>query len=105
MAKLTDKLNSQYFESRNALNKRTGEVVEIFVENEDDVPFWKHIFDQFNLHTKVNPASKTSLKRGKPAVLKHIDRAGKFLLGIFFNTLILNFINKIYYRYKKFQCK
>ncbi len=80
MAKLTDNFNSQYFESRNALNKRTGKVIEVFVENEDDVPFWKHIFDQFDLHTKVNPASKTSLERGKQAVLKHLDHAGKFLL-------------------------
>lgn len=80
MAKLTDKINSQYFESQYALNKRTGKVVEVFVENEDDVPFWKHIFDQFNLQTKVTPASKTSLERGKQAVLKHLDHAGEFLL-------------------------
>lgn len=80
MARLTDKLSSKYFESQNALNKRTGAVVRVFVENEDDVPFWKHIFNQYDLKTQVNPASKTNLARGKPAVLKHIDNAGKYLL-------------------------
>jgi hypothetical protein len=83
MTKLTDKLNSNYFKARNALNPRKGQIIEIFVENEADVPFWKDIFNrfgQFGIQTKVQPASKESLAGGKKTVLKHADGAGKFLL-------------------------
>lgn len=83
MTKLTDKLNSDYFKARNALNQRKGQIIEIFVENEADVPFWKDIFNRFgqpNIQTKIHAASKDSLARGKQTVLKHADGAGEFLL-------------------------
>ncbi len=84
MTKLTDKLTSGYFKARNALNQRKGQkIIEIFVENEADVPFWKDIFTRFgqpNIQTKIHPASKDSLARGKQTVLKHADDAGEFLL-------------------------
>ncbi len=81
MTKLIEKLNSDYFEARNALNLRKGQIIEVFVENEADVPFWKDIFNRFgqsNVQTKIHPASKDSLARGKQTVLK--QKAGKFLL-------------------------
>ncbi len=80
MSKLTDKINSDYFESQNALNRRKGTIIEVFVENEDDIPFWKDIFNGFQIQTKIFPASKTSLTRGKQEVLKMADRAGNFML-------------------------
>lgn len=83
MTKLTDKLNSDYFKARNALNQRKGQIIEIHVENETDVPFWKDIFNRFgqpNIQTKIHPASKDSLARGKQTVLKHAAGAGEFLL-------------------------
>jgi hypothetical protein len=83
MTKLTDKLNSNYFKARNALNQRKGQTIEVFVENEADVPFWKDIFNRFgqpNIQTKIHPASKDSLARGKQTVLKHAAGAGEFLL-------------------------
>lgn len=80
MSRLTDKISSDYFESQNALNKRKGTIIEVFVENEDDVPFWKDIFNRFQIQTKINPASKTSLNRGKQEVLKMADKAGVFML-------------------------
>ena len=81
MTKLTDKLNSNYFKARNALNQRKGQTIEVFVENEADVPFWKDIFNRFgqpNIQTKIHPASKDSLAHGKQTVLK--NAAGEFLL-------------------------
>lgn len=80
MSRLTDKISSDYFESQNALNKRKGTIIEVFVENEDDIPFWKDIFNRFQIQTKINPASKTSLNRGKQEVLKMADKAGVFML-------------------------
>lgn len=80
MSKLTDKINSDYFESQNALNRRKGTIIEVFVENEDDIPFWKDIFNGFQIQTKIFPASKTSLTRGKQEVLKMANEAGSFML-------------------------
>lgn len=80
MTRLVNQFSTEYVRARNALNQRTGSVVEIFVENEDDVPFWFHVFRQFDIPIRIYPASKDSLARGKEIVLKHLDRAGEFLL-------------------------
>jgi hypothetical protein len=85
MTKLTEKLTSDYFKARNALNQRKGQIIEIFVENEADVPFWKDIFSkhfgqQSSIQTKIHPVSKESLAGGKKTVLKYADGADKFLL-------------------------
>lgn len=78
---ITDKISSEYIRSQNALNKRKGKIIRVFVENEDDIPFWKNIFNKFKIQTKINPAaSETSLTRGKQEVLKFKDGAGEFLL-------------------------
>ncbi|HAO21260.1 MAG: hypothetical protein BWK80_43205 [Desulfobacteraceae bacterium IS3] len=77
---ITDNISSEYIKSQNALHKRKGKIISVFVENEDDIPFWKNIFNKFKLQTKINPASKTSLTRGKQEVLKFKDGAGEFLL-------------------------
>ncbi|TGO02083.1 hypothetical protein PN36_30900 [Candidatus Thiomargarita nelsonii] len=45
--------------AKNALNKSKGTVIDVYVENEDDIPFWK------------------SLDRGKVALLKQINGIGK----------------------------
>lgn len=78
--RLTDKLNSDFVEAKNNLNKRKGVFVDVFVENEDDIPFWKHQFKRFDINTKIFPATKNSLNRGKQEVLKSKDNTGKFLL-------------------------
>lgn len=79
MAELLDKLNSDGFEKKNLLDGK--ERVTVYVENEADVPFWKHIFNKSGLKTMVTPASKEdNLSRGKTVVLNFADRAGKFLL-------------------------
>jgi len=71
---------STYFEGENLLNEPDEAIVRVFVENEDDIPFWKDIFDKFNLRTKIHPASEISLARGKKEVLKQKNRVGKFLI-------------------------
>jgi hypothetical protein len=77
MSGLIDKITSDFFEAQNALNKSKGIVIEVYVENEDDIPFWKDIFERCELQTKIHPASKTSLDRGKTEVLKQINDVGK----------------------------
>lgn len=82
MKKLIDKINSKNKEARNSLNKTCGEenLISVYVESEDDIPFWKNILDKFDLKTKIHPASRTSLNRGKLEVLKQKDNVGKYLL-------------------------
>jgi len=80
MSRLSDKINSDYFKSSNSLNKSRGKIITVFVENEDDIPFWKDIFNKNNLFTKIFPASRTSLNRGKTEVLKKADKVGEFLI-------------------------
>ncbi len=40
MSGLVNKINSAYFEGKNSLNKSKGTIIDIYVENEDDIPFW-----------------------------------------------------------------
>ncbi len=76
---LLEQTNSEYIQSNNILHKK--EVILVYVENEDDVPFWKHIFNKFKLKTLITPSThETDLTRGKENVLSFADRAGKFLL-------------------------
>jgi hypothetical protein len=78
MGGLTDKITSDFSEAKNALNKSKGIVIDVYVENEDDIPFWKDIFRKCDLQTKIHPTSITSLNRGKTEVLKQINSVGKF---------------------------
>lgn len=82
MTKLRKKINSDYFEAKNSLNKRKGESLRVFVEDEEDVPFWYAIFSLCNVKTTVNPASITSQKRGKEILLRyaHNNQLGKNLV-------------------------
>ncbi len=80
MSRLNDKINSDYFEARNSLNKSKGILIAVHVENEDDRPFWKFVFDKFGVSTQIYPASRTTLDRGKQEVLKLKDQVGKFLV-------------------------
>lgn len=77
MTDLEKQISSAYFEAENSLNKRKGERLQVFVEDEEDVPFWKDIFLLCNVQTRVYPASKTSLKRGKEIVLRLAPQVGK----------------------------
>lgn len=81
MPRLTDNLNSKYIESRNALNRRRGKIIEAFVENEMDVPFWSTLFNEFGLNrVNVCPISKSKSDRGKESVLKRVKDVGEYLL-------------------------
>lgn len=80
MSKLVDKISSDYFEARNVLNKSRGEEVIVHVENEDDRPFWKDIFTKQGIKTRIFPASKETLDRGKQEVLKLKDKIGKYMV-------------------------
>jgi len=57
MSGLIDKITSDFSEAKNALNKSKGTVIDVYVENEDDIPFWKDIFEKYGLQTKIHPAS------------------------------------------------
>ena len=81
MTRLKENLRKEYLAThQHSKSKKTFRVISVYVENEDDVPFWKDIFDKQNLKTKIYPASKTSLDRGKVEVLKLKDKTGEFLI-------------------------
>lgn len=76
---LLEQTNSNYVQGENILHKR--QEILVYVENEIDVPFWKHIFNKYKLKTLVTASTNDkSLIRGKDNVLSFADRAGKFLL-------------------------
>jgi hypothetical protein len=58
--------------------------VQVYVENEDDVPFWKYFFTKNDIETKITRAQKSeSLSGGKQAVLAFANQANKaFLLCV-----------------------
>lgn len=80
MSQLVDKISSEYFEARNSLNKSRGEEIVVHVENEDDRPFWKDVFTKQGIKTRIYPASKETLGRGKQEVLKLKDKVGKYMV-------------------------
>jgi hypothetical protein len=76
---IKDKITSDFFKSKNRLHPKDGDIVRVFVESEDDIPFWKYAFSFFNIKTKISPSSQ-NLKRGKSVVLEQADKVGKYLL-------------------------
>jgi Protein of unknown function (DUF4435) len=57
--------------------------VQVYVENEEDVPFWKYFFTKYDIETSVSPATKAHLEGGKSSVLsfeKQVNRS--FLLCV-----------------------
>jgi hypothetical protein len=69
-------------EKRNILHNRN--TILVYVENEDDVPFWKHIFSQSVVPTSITPVTnekdEKGLKRGKENVLRFANQAHKYFL-------------------------
>ncbi|TAD98020.1 MAG: DUF4435 domain-containing protein [Bacteroidetes bacterium] len=56
--------------------------VTVFVENEDDIPFWKDIFTKFGIATSITPPipnekDEKGLKRGKENVLRFAEQTNK----------------------------
>jgi hypothetical protein len=58
MSGLIDKITSDFFEAQNALNKSKGIVIEVYVENEDDIPFWKRFLIDATCKQKYIPLQK-----------------------------------------------
>jgi Protein of unknown function (DUF4435) len=54
--------------------------VQVYVENEEDVPFWKYFFTKYDIETSVSPASKGHLQGGKSAVMSLENNVNKFFL-------------------------
>jgi len=78
MSHLLDNINSDYFKAINNLKpKKAAKTIMVYVENEDDIPFWWGVFDRYapHLHFEIN---FPSFARGKKEVLK--IQAGKYLL-------------------------
>ena len=78
MTRLTDNINSKLIENLNKLHGRNQ--VYVYVESEDDIPFWKFVFNLYKIDTKISPASKTDLTRGKQKVLEFVEDSGKYLV-------------------------
>ncbi len=77
---LVNRINGQTFSWLNTLHNR--QTITIYVENDDDVPFWNFFFSKRKLPTKITPAT-TGDKRGKKSVLDFADRLSKeFLLCV-----------------------
>lgn len=79
MSLFNGKLNSDYFKAY-----ALGKYVTVFVEGDDDIPFWERIFktgSSSSLRFEVKTASREGLAKGKTALLKHVkDGVGDFLL-------------------------
>ncbi len=71
--KLTENLNSKYFEAANALtSKKSRRRIVAYVESYDDVYFWRTVLSEFEddkRYFEVMLPSKTDLTRGKKSVL------------------------------------
>jgi hypothetical protein len=76
---VNEQIDSELIDNQNALDSKYGEIISVVVENEDDIPFWKYVFNSFNIKTEISPNSRT-LERGKKAVLKQAEHTGKYLL-------------------------
>jgi hypothetical protein len=80
MSRLLDNVKSDYFKAINSLKpKKAVKTIMVYVENEDDIPFWRGVFDKYapHLHFDIDFPSHC-LVRGKEEVLK--IQAGEYLL-------------------------
>jgi len=80
MSRLLDNIKSDYFKAINSLKpKKAAKTIMVYVENEDDIPFWRGVFDRYapHLHFEISFPSY-HLARGKEEVLK--IQAGEYLL-------------------------
>lgn len=67
-----------YLTAKHIQQIHRGKVV-VIVENEDDIPFWKGVFEHFEINTKIfaGISSPKRLQRGKETVLKQKGHANK----------------------------
>jgi len=80
MSRLLDNIKSDYFKAINSLKpKKAAKTIMVYIENEDDIPFWRGVFDRYapHLHFEISFPSY-HLARGKEEVLK--IQAGEYLL-------------------------
>ncbi len=80
MSRLLENIKSDYFKAINNLKpEKAAKTIMVYVENEDDIPFWRSVFDRYapHLHFKISFPSY-HLARGKEEVLK--IQAGEYLL-------------------------
>ena len=74
MKRLTDNINSRYFEAADRLlpNKRRGRII-AFVESYDDVSFWRLLLDEFetpNHYFQIMLPNRGGLTKGKKSALR-----------------------------------
>ena len=80
MSRLLDNIEPGYFEAINSLKpKKAAKTIMVYVENENDIPFWRGVFEKYapHLHFEISFPSH-QLARGKLEVLK--IQAGEYLL-------------------------
>ena len=81
MKRLTDNINSRYFEAADKLlpGKRRGRII-AFVESYDDVSFWRLLLDEFETedhYFQIMLPDRGGLTKGKKSALRScIDRSG-----------------------------
>lgn len=81
MSRLLDNINSDYIMAINSLKpKKAAKTIMVYVENEDDIPFWRNILEKYapQLNFEISFPFQ-NLERGKHKMLKQIQ-AGKYLL-------------------------
>jgi len=80
MSRLLDNIKSDYFKAINDLKpKKAAKAIMVYVESEDDIPFWWGVFKKYAPHHHFEFSFPSySLARGKNEVLKM--QAGEFLL-------------------------
>ena len=79
MTNLIDNIGKGFLNS-NSLHDR--KIVNVYVENEDDVPFWKHIFNKSDIQTSITPQvkDKEGLTRGKDNILSYENQTNKYFI-------------------------
>ena len=80
MSRLLENIKSDYVKAINSLKpKKAAKPIMVYVENEDDIPFWRGVFEKYapQLHFKISFPSY-NLARGKEEILK--IQAGEYLL-------------------------
>jgi len=78
---MTDLLDNigKGFRQYNCLHNK--QEVKVYVEDDDDVSFWKHIFERFSIKTRITAqVDDTGLKRGKKNILRFAVQAHEYFI-------------------------
>ncbi|MCP4521424.1 MAG: DUF4435 domain-containing protein [Cytophagales bacterium] len=80
MSSLQENTNNSFFKGSQEYKPKEDQEISVWVENEEDVPFWFSFFNGLIPNTRFNITAPSTGERGKQSLIKHFDSVGTDLV-------------------------